>query len=306
MKQDYTKLRGQLDGIEAALRVAQHRSFSAAARDLGLSPSAISQTIRALESHVGAPLFMRTTRSVGLTQAGEVFLAQAGPAMAALGHAFESAQLLGDRPAGLLRINMPRAAIPHVMEPVLSGFCASYPEIEVEIYGEDQMIDLAESGFDAGIRMGESLHADMIALRISKPFRLITLASPDYFERHGRPQTPADLRDHKCIRWRSSGGAINNHWTMNDDGRSVEVAVTGPIISNDFIADRTAAIMGLGISRLAEPTVADLIDKGILEAVLEDYALQTDGLFLYYPSRRQMMPKLRAFIDYVRAHGPYA
>lgn len=303
MKQDYIKLGGQLDGVEAFLRVAQHRSFSAAARDLGVSPSAMSQTIRTLEERVGAPLFMRTTRSVGLTQAGEVFLAQAGPAMESLSAAFESAHILGERPAGLLRLNLPRAAIPHVIEPILGGFCAAYPEIEIEIYGEDEMIDLAESGFDAGIRLGESLRPDMVAVRISAPFQLLIAGSPGYFEEHGHPQVPSDLRRHKCIRWRGPNG-LSDHWTLQDGGRSIEVAVTGPMISNSNVAIRSAALIGLGLIYTAQPVLADALSSGRLVQTLSDYSPSSDGLFLYYPSRRQVMPKLRAFIDYVRDNGP--
>ncbi|MEQ1724510.1 MAG: LysR substrate-binding domain-containing protein [Sphingopyxis sp.] len=303
MKQDYIKLGGQLDGVEAFLRVAEHRSFSAAARDLGVSPSAISQTIRTLEERVGAPLFMRTTRSVGLTQAGEVFLAQAGPAMESLGAAFDSAHMLGERPAGLLRLNLPRAAIPHVIEPILGGFCAAYPDIEIEIYGEDEMIDLAESGFDAGIRLGESLRPDMVAMRVSAPFQLLIAGSPSYFEAHGHPQIPSDLRAHKCIRWRGPSG-LSDHWTLIDGGRSIEVAVSGPMISNSNVAIRSAALIGLGLIYTAEPVLADALANGRLVQTLADHTPKSDGLFLYYPSRRQVMPKLRAFIDYVRDHGP--
>ncbi|MEQ1508896.1 MAG: LysR substrate-binding domain-containing protein [Sphingopyxis sp.] len=303
MKSDYIKLGSQLDGVEAFLRVAQHRSFSAAARDLGVSPSAMSQTIRSLEDRIGAPLFMRTTRSVGLTQAGEVFLKQAGPAMESLSSAFESAHILGERPAGLLRINLPRAAIPHVIEPILGGFCAAYPEIEIEIYGEDEMIDLVESGFDAGIRLGESLRPDMVAMRVSEPFELLIAGSPKYFAEHGHPQIPSDLRRHKCIRWRGPSG-LSDHWTLMDQGRPIEVAVTGPMISNSNVAIRSAALIGLGLIYTAEPVLSDALSSGRLVQTLADYSPKSDGLFLYYPSRRQVMPKLRAFIDYVRDHRP--
>ena len=173
MKQDLTIPHGALDGIEAFLRVAERRSFSAAAADLGVSPSAISQTVKALEARVGAPLFMRTTRSVGLTQAGEMFLERAAPAFAGLADAYEAARNLGNRPAGRLRINLMRGAVQPMFEPIIAGFVDAYPEIELEIYADDALADLSAGGFDAGVRMGESLDADVIAIRLTGPFRFV-------------------------------------------------------------------------------------------------------------------------------------
>ena len=178
MKQDLTIPHGALDGIEAFLRVAERRSFSAAAADLGVSPSAISQTVKALEARVGAPLFMRTTRSVGLTQAGEMFLERAAPAYAGLADAYEAARNLGNRPAGRLRINLMRGAVQPMFEPIIAGFVDAYPEIELEIYADDALADLSAGGFDAGVRMGESLDADVIAIRLTGPFRFVAAASP--------------------------------------------------------------------------------------------------------------------------------
>ncbi|MFZ5724927.1 MAG: LysR family transcriptional regulator, partial [Pseudomonadota bacterium] len=173
MKQDLTIPHGALDGIEAFLRVAERRSFSAAAADLGVSPSAISQTIKALEARVGAPLFMRTTRSVGLTQAGEMFFERAAPAYSGLADAYEAARNLGNRPAGRLRINLMRGAVQPLFEPIIAGFCETYPEIELEIYADDALSDLSAGGFDAGVRMGESLDADVVAVRLTGPFRFV-------------------------------------------------------------------------------------------------------------------------------------
>ncbi|MBA4748828.1 MAG: LysR family transcriptional regulator, partial [Sphingopyxis sp.] len=170
MKQDLTIPHGTLDGIEAFLRVAARKSFSAAAMDLGVSPSAISQTIKALEARVGAPLFMRTTRSVSLTQAGEMFHARAAPAYAGLADAYEAARNLGGRAAGRLRINLMRGAIQPLFAPILAGFCDEYPDIEIEIFADDALSDLIAGGFDAGVRMGEMLEADMVAVRLSEPF----------------------------------------------------------------------------------------------------------------------------------------
>ena len=292
-----------LDGIEAFLRVAERRSFSAAAADLGVSPSAISQTIKGLEARVGAPLFMRTTRSVGLTQAGEMFLERAAPAYAGLGDAYEAARNLGNRPAGRLRINLMRGAVQPLFEPIIAGFCETYPEIELEIYAEDALADLSAGGFDAGVRMGESLDADVIAVRLTGPFRFVAVATPGYLEKHGRPETPEELRNHRCVRMRMGSGALMP-WTFEKGNREIEVGVTGPVIVNDFTAMMVAVHAGVAMGMTAEPVVKAQVAAGDLELVLGDYACSTSGLFLYYPSRKQVMPKLRAFIDYVRDYLP--
>lgn len=292
-----------LDGIEAFLRVAERRSFSAAAVDLGVSPSAISQIIKGLEARVGAPLFMRTTRSVGLTQAGEMFLERAAPAYAGLGDAYEAARNLGNRPAGRLRINLMRGAVQPLFEPIIAGFCETYPEIELEIYAEDALADLSAGGFDAGVRMGESLDADVIAVRLTGPFRFVAVAAPGYLEKHGRPESPDELRNHRCVRMRMGSGALMP-WTFERGNREFEVGVTGPVIVNDFTAMMVAVRAGVAMGMTAEPVVKALVASGELELVLSDFACSTSGLFLYYPSRKQVMPKLRAFIDYVRDYLP--
>ncbi|KTE33497.1 MULTISPECIES: LysR family transcriptional regulator [unclassified Sphingopyxis] len=303
MKQDLTIPHGVLDGIEAFLRVAERRSFSAAAADLGVSPSAISQTIKSLEARVGAPLFMRTTRSVGLTQAGEMFFERAAPAYAGLGDAYEAARNLGNRPAGRLRINLMRGAVQPLFEPIIAGFCETYPEIELEIYAEDALTDLSANGFDAGVRMGESLDADVIAVRLTGPFRFVAVAAPAYLEKHGRPSEPEELRNHRCVRMRMGSGALMP-WTFEKGNREFEVGVSGPVIVNDFTAMMVAVNAGVAMGMTAEPVVKAQVAAGQLELVLGDYACSTSGLFLYYPSRKQVMPKLRAFIDYVRDYLP--
>ncbi len=303
MKQDLTIPHGALDGIEAFLRVAERRSFSAAAADLGVSPSAISQTVKALEARVGAPLFMRTTRSVGLTQAGEMFLERAAPAYAGLADAYEAARNLGNRPAGRLRINLMRGAVQPLFAPILAGFCEAYPEIEIEIFADDAFADLSAGGFDAGIRMGESLEADVIAVRLTGPFRFVVAATPSYIARYGRPETPEDLRNHRCVRVRLGTGAMMP-WTFARGNREIEVPVTGPVIVNDFHAMMVAVTTGVAAGMIAEPTAQPLVETGELELLLTEHAASTSGLFLYYPSRKHVMPKLRAFIDYVRDHLP--
>ncbi len=268
MKQDLTIPQGALDGIEAFLRVAERRSFSAAAADLGVSPSAISQTVKALEARVGAPLFMRTTRSVGLTQAGEMFLERAAPAYSGLADAYEAARNLGNRPAGRLRINLMRGAVQPLFEPIIAGFCETYPEIELEIYAEDALADLSAGGFDAGVRMGEALDADMIAVRLTGSFRFVVAAAPAYLDKYGRPRTPEDLRDHRCVRFRLASGGLMP-WTFERGNRDFDVAVTGPIIVNDWIAALVAMRAGVAMGMMAEPMATAMVESGELELVLD-------------------------------------
>ncbi|HEY7845357.1 MAG TPA: LysR family transcriptional regulator [Bradyrhizobium sp.] len=302
MKQNFTVRRGALDGIEAFLSVAQHRSFRRAADELGVTPSAISQAVRALEARVGAALFIRTTRSVGLTEAGEKFLSRAKPAFEELVAASEVARDLGQRPAGLLRLAVPRAVVPILLEPLIASFCQAYPEVEIEIAASEELVDLAAQGFDAGVRFGQFIAADMIAVRLSPPFRFIIVGSPAYLARKKRPARPDDLRQHACLRWRRSGGAIAL-WSLNDQGRAIEIAVSGPLIANDFPTMLGAALEGVGLAQVPEPIAAAAVKAGKLVHVLEKFAPMAPGMFLYYPGRAQMMPKLRAFIDHVKSRS---
>src|SRR5262249_13160725 len=204
MKQNFTVRQGALDGVEAFLSVAQHRNFRKAAAQLGVTPSAISQAVRALETRVGAALFIRTTRSVGLTEAGDRFLSRAKPAFEELVAASAVARELGQRPAGLLRLAVPRAVVPILVEPLIASFCKAYPEVEVEIAASEELVDLAAEGFDAGIRLGQFIAADMVAVRLTPPFRFVVVGSPAYFARSDRPERPDDLRRHACLRFRRS------------------------------------------------------------------------------------------------------
>src|SRR5216110_2061981 len=228
MKQNFTVRQGALDGVEAFLSVARHRSFRRAAAELGVTPSAMSQAVRALEARVGAVLFIRTTRSVGLTEAGERFLSRAKPAFEELVAASVVARDLGQRPAGLLRLTVPRAVVPILLEPLIASFCQAFPEVEVEIAASEELVDIAAGGFDAGIRMGQFIAADMIAVRLTPPFRFVVVGSPDYLRRSGRPERPDDLRDHACLRMRRSNGALGL-WSLKGNGPAIEVAVAGPL-----------------------------------------------------------------------------
>ena len=302
MKQNFTMRQGALDGVEAFLSVAKYRSFRRAAAELGVTPSAISQAVRTLEARIGAALFTRTTRSVGLTEAGERFLARAKPAFEELVAAGEIARDLGQRPAGLLRLSVPRAVVPILLEQMIASFCEAYPEVEVEIVASKELIDLAAEGFDAGVRMGQFIANDMIAVRLSPPFRFAVVGSPAYLARRGRPLRPEDLRQHACLRMRRSGGALGL-WSLIDNGRALEIAVSGPLIANDFPTMLGAAIEGVGLAQVPEPIAAASIKAGTLVHVLQKFAPTVPGVFLYYPSQRQMMPKLRAFVDHVKSRS---
>lgn len=300
MKQNFTVRQGALDGVEAFLSVAQHRSFRRAAAELGVTPSAISQVVRTLEARVGAALFIRTTRSVGLTEAGERFLSRAKPAFEELVAASEVARELGQRPAGLLRLSVPRAVVPIVLEPLIASFCQAYPEVEVEIAASEKMVDLATEGFDAGIRLGQFIAADMVAVRLTPPLRFVTVGSAAYFARSSRPERPDDLRQHACLRLRRSNGWLAL-WSFNDGSQVIEIAVSGPFIAHDFPTVLGAAIEGIGLAQVPEPIAAEAVKAGKLVPVLEPFAPTTPGVFLYYPGQRQMLPKLRAFIDHLKS-----
>ncbi|TWC00425.1 DNA-binding transcriptional LysR family regulator [Bradyrhizobium macuxiense] len=300
MKQNFTVRQGALDGVEAFLSVAQHRSFRRAATELAVTPSAISQAVRALEARLGAVLFIRTTRSVGLTEAGERFLARARPAFEELVAASGAARELGQKPAGLLRLTVPRSVVPILLEPLIASFCKAYPEIEVELAASEELLDLAAGGFDAGIRMGQFINPDMVAVRLTKPFPFAIVGSPDYLARRGRPKRPDDLRDHACLRLRRSNGGLAP-WSLNDNGRSIDLAVSGSFIGHDFPTLVGAAIEGVGLAQVPAPLVTGAVREKKLVRVLESFATTTPGVFLYYPGHRQIMPKLRAFIDHVKS-----
>ncbi|MBZ9961725.1 LysR family transcriptional regulator [Mesorhizobium sp. B2-4-2] len=302
MKQNFTIRKGALDGVEAFLGVAQHRSFRKAAAELGVTPSAISQAVRALEVRVGAALFMRTTRSVGLTEAGERFLSRAKPAFEELVAASEVARELGQRPTGLLRLSVPRAVVPILLEPLVASFCQAYSEVEVEIAASGELVDLAAEGFDAGIRLGQFIAADMVAVRLTPPFPLVVVGSPGYLRRQKRPERLDDLRGHACLRMRRSNGSIAP-WPFIDGNKTVEAIVSGPLVAHDYPTLLGAAIQGVGLAQVPGPLTEAPIADGRLQALLTPFAVTTPGVFLYYPDRRQVLPKLRAFIEHVKYRG---
>jgi DNA-binding transcriptional LysR family regulator len=299
MKRDFTIRRGALDGVEVFLAVARLRSFRQAAARLGITPSAVSQAVRALEGRLDAALLIRTTRSVGLTEAGQRFFEGAAPAFEELVVASEAVRNLGRRPVGLLRLSVPRAVVPLILEPMIASFCESYPEIEVEIAASEELVDLAAKGFDAGIRLGHMIAPDMVVVRLTPPFPFAVVGSPEYFGRRGRPQRLEDLASHACLRMRRSNGSIAP-WAFVDGNRLIEAVVSGPLIAHDYPTLSGAALRGVGLAQLPAPLVAASVADGRLQTVLAPFESTTPGLYLYYTSRRQILPKLRAFIDHIK------
>ena len=255
--------------------------------------------VRALETRVGAALFIRTTRSVGLTEAGERFLSRAKPAFEELVAASEVARDLGQRPAGLLRLSVPRAVVPILLEPLMASFCQAYPEVEVEIAASAELVDLAAAGFDAGIRLGQFIAPDMIVVRLTPPFPFVVVGSPDYLRRRTRPERIEDLRQHACLRMRRSNGSIAP-WSFVDGNKAIEATVSGPLVAHDYPTLLGAAIQGLGLAQVPGPLAKAAIAEGRLHALLTPFAVTTPGVFLYHPGRRQVLPKLRAFIEHVK------
>ena len=263
-----------------------------------MTPSAISQAVRALEARVGAALFIRTTRSVGLTEAGERFLSRAKPAFEELVAASEVARDLGQRPAGLLRLSVPRAVVPMLLEPLIASFCQAYPEIELEIAASEEMVDLAAGGFDAGIRLGQFIaRHGRGAADAAVPVR--GRRQPGLSAPRKRPERIDDLRQHACLRMRRSNGSIAP-WPFVDGNKAVEAIVSGPLIAHDFPTLLGAAIKGVGLAQVPGPLATAPIADGRLHALLTRFAVTAPGVFLYHPGRRQVLPKLRAFIEHVK------
>jgi DNA-binding transcriptional LysR family regulator len=286
--------------VAAFARVAQLASFSKAAAALGVSPSALSQTIRTLETRLGMRLLNRTTRRVGVTEAGALFLQRVLPALEQFTAAFSELDELRGQPTGTLRISLPRMAMTTIIVPLLGDFCGAYPQIRLDLIADDRLVDLIGEGFDAGIRLGERLARDMIAVRATREQRIAVVGSPEYFERNSRPLQPADLHQHRCLRFRFSSGVIYR-WEFGRGGQEFDMEVDGPLICNDNALMQAAAKQGLGLAHLMEDLVRDDLASGQLVRVLEEWCPPFPGFYLYYPSRAQMPLKLRALVAFLAA-----
>jgi DNA-binding transcriptional LysR family regulator len=260
----------------------------------------VSQTIRALEDRVGVRLLARTTRNVGLTEAGAQFVARLQPALDQIGEAFESLGEVRGRPSGLLRLTMLRTGYTEVFRPILARFLAEYPDIRVDISLDEALSNVVAEGFDAGMRLGHALDREMIAVRVSVDQRVVVVGSPAYFATHGKPSHPSDLRAHDCINLRKVTRGTVDRWRFIEDGKDLAIAVEGHIVTNDGAVLVDAAVDGLGLAYVFENMVQKLVTEKRLVRILEKYCPQIPGYFLYYPSRVNLAPKLKALVDFLK------
>ena len=285
--------------FDAVLAIARRTSFRAAALDLGMSTTALSNTIGKLERKLGVRLFNRTTRSVSLTDAGQKFVDQIGPPLQDIHDAMEAVRSQQETPTGTLRINSYATAAREILSPLLLRFVRRYPEVQIDLVTEGRLVDIVADGFDMGIRNLDDVPSDMIAIPLGRPRRYAAVASPTYFEEHDRPRVPPDLRGHSCIRVRLPNGALYR-WHFEKEGQPFQVDVDGPITLDEASLARIAALEGVGIGFFMESDVREDIAKGRLVRVLDDWTPPLSPLCLYYPSRRNPSAAFRAFIDLAR------
>ncbi|WP_420963118.1 LysR family transcriptional regulator [Brucella sp. IR073] len=291
--------RPSLNDLTAFLTVASHRSFRAAADELGVAPSTLSHAIRALEDQLGVRLFNRTTRSVSPTEAGAELVSRLGPAIGELDAALEAVAPFRGKVAGTVRINAPQLAANILVRDVVPRVMARHPEISVDIVTEGRLIDIVEAGFDAGVRLAEAVPRDMIAVALGGPRRFLCVASPAYLGEAGEPQTPDDLMNHRCIRHRMPSGKLYR-WEFERHGSEITVDVPGGVVLDDQDLMIEAALNGLGIAYIMDLAAAPHLAAGRLKSVLEDWCPPSEGLKFYYPGHRRVPPALRAFIDVLR------
>jgi|SRR5579871_6181328 len=294
-------IRDLLTHLPVVVGVAKSGGFASAAASLNMSPSAVSHAVRVVEDRLGEPLFARTTRSVALTEAGARFLASVGPALDDIDKAVEGMSARRGEVTGVLRINAPRVAVLMVLAPILAGLARAHPRLTVEVHTNDAFVDIIEQGFDAGIRLGDSIQQDMVSIRLTPPFQAIMVASPDYLAARGTPHSIAELAGHNCIGFRLLGSGALYEWDLRDGKRNISAKVNGTSVITDASFARDFALAGIGIAYIFEPLVrAELRDER-LHRVLPHASVEEQGLFLYFPQRAARAPKLRAFIDAARA-----
>ncbi len=293
--------KNQLDGLLALKLIADKRNFTAAAKALRISPSAISKMIRQLEARLGVTLLTRTTRATSLTEAGERFLGQAGPALELILAAMRDAGSLAEKPAGRLRLNVPQLIYPNFLKAAVASFVKKYPDVTVELFFENAATNIFERGFDAGIRVSDILAQDMVALKLLGPIRWVIAGAPKYLDKVGRPEHPKDLLSHDCI-CVGAGERVYDRWEFENADRKFAVQVRGSLIMNDATLALDAALDGFGLLYANENAIIDKVEAGKLEIVLDQYAAISTGIYLYYPQRSQVHPKLRAFIEHVKEY----
>ena len=284
--------------IAAFERVAHHASFTRAADELGVSPSALSQSLRSLEKRLGVRLLDRSTRRVGVTEIGQRFLADAKTGLASLALALDGLDELRDQPSGLLRLNLSRTAADLVVLPHLTPFLEAFPAITLEMNCDNALVDLVGSGFDAGIRLGENLAQDVVAVPLGGKQRIATVAAPRYLQGRSPPRTPDDLAGHRCLNIRLPSGIYR--WDYSHKGRDFDIEVGGPLIAHDGDTLMSALRSGAGIGCAFEAQVADDITAGRLIPLLRPWWPTFPGFHLYHPSRAHVPRKLRAFIDFMQ------
>lgn len=293
----------QFDGIIPFLAVAEHLSFTRAALALNVSPTAVSKAIQQLEQRHGVVLFQRTTRSVVLTEPGVALFERLQPAAAEMGDALSHLSNYQTRPMGTLRLTMTRSAMMLLVEPIVPAFCRAYPDVTLELSIDEGTVDLASGLYDAGIRLGETVEKDMVAVKLTPELRWSVVGSPAYFARAGRPQKPEDLAQHEGIIYRFVTSGQRHRWEFNRRGRDLFVDMTGRIVVNERASLMSFARQGLGLAYVSDLEAAGDLAKGRLESVLGDRIRPTPGLHLYFPARTQTQPKLRAFIDMAKRKG---
>lgn len=289
-----------LEEMNAFAAIAERRSFAKAAVALGMSPSTLSQTIRDLEERLGVRLLNRTTRSVAPTEAGEHLLERLRPLLADFDAAIDAVRSFRDKPVGVIRLTVPPPAASFILAPVLQRFFAAYPDIKLEISVDLNLVDIVADRFDAGIRLGDRVDRDMIAVRISDPVRRRLVAAPAYLAQHLAPETPHDLLRHNAIRFRLPGGDFIP-WRFQENGKGFEVSPEGSLVVNEPEMAVRAAVDGVGMLYMQLQYVDDAIASGRLISLLEAWTpTDTDGFFLYYPSRRHVPAPLQALINFLR------
>lgn len=288
------------NALAAFALVAEERSFRAAADRLGVTRSAVSQTIRRLEETLGTALVRRTTRSVSLTEAGEHLHAQIAPAIAEMRAATETTGSLGGHARGQLRLAVSSIAERFLSGPFLASFVEANPGVQVDIVVTDEEFDIVAEGYDAGVRLGEVIEQDMIAVPVGRDERQLAVCSPAYRDRFGAPSHPRELAGHRCIGWRPAPKAAPYRWEFAENGKEFSVAVEPEITTNDMALMIKLAVAGAGITFGMEESFRAPIDRGELVSLLDDFCPRFAGFYLYYPSRRNIAPKLRALIDHLR------
>jgi DNA-binding transcriptional LysR family regulator len=289
-----------LNALAVFALVAEEKSFRAAADRMGVTRSAVSQTIRRLEETLGIALVSRTTRSVALTEAGERLYAEAAPALRDVQGAIEAAANLRGRPRGRLTLAVSSIAESFLSGPLLAAFLEENPAVTLHVTVTDEEFDIVSEGYDAGVRLGEVIAQDMIAVAVSSAQRQLAVASPDYLERFGTPDHPSELASRRCIGWRRAANVAPYRWEFEDQGRAFSVAVADTVTTTDMALMIKLAAAGAGISFGMEDSFRPAIARGELVPILREFSPRFPGFFLYYPSRRNMAPKLRALVDHLR------